>query len=236
MFAQKTLTVEIAAQGKTPREINQQIKDSVASEEKEIRVVGCRGEHNLAVGIVTAASIVLEGSVGYYCGGLMDGPDLTIQGNAGWGFGESMTSGTIRVRGNVGNSCGASIRGGTIVVHGSAGARAGLGMKGGLLIIQGDCGYMTGFMMQKGTIIICGNSGPALADSMYEGYIYVGGEIEELGNDAVVEKPSEEAWKFLRQELDGWGIPAERPFKKVVSGRRLWNFDKKEMDLWREAL
>ncbi len=236
MSARKTVAVEISVQGKNTREINQQIKDSVASGAKEIRVVDCRGEHNLAVGIVTAANIVFEGSVGYYCGGLMDGPDLTIHGNAGWGLGESMTSGTIRVRGNVGNSCGASIRGGTIVVHGSTGARAGLAMKGGLLIIQGDCGYMTGFMMQKGTLIVCGNSGPALADSMYEGCIYVGGEIEELGNDAVVEEPSEEVWKSLRQELHGWGIPAERPFKKVVSGRRLWNFDKKEIDLWRKAL
>jgi glutamate synthase domain-containing protein 3 len=166
----------------------------------------------------------------------MDGPSIEIQGSAGWGLGESMMSGTIRVRGNAGNSCGASIRGGTIVVHGNAGARAGVSMKGGLVIIEGDCGYMTGFMMQRGVIIVCGNGGAALADSMYEGVIYVGGEIPDLGNDAVVQKPGAEDSKFLRESLSRWGISATRPFKKVVAGRKLWNFDKQEIEIWKEAL
>lgn len=231
-----TLIAEIQALGKSSREINQKIKELVASQQKEIRVLGCQGQHNLAAGIVTPVSIDFEGSVGYYCGGLIDGPELEIRGSAGWGLGESMMSGTIRVRGSVGNGCGASMRGGTLVVHGSAAARAGVGMKGGLLILEEDCGYMTGFMMQRGIIIVCGKGGPALADSMYEGCVYVGGEIEELGNDAVVEDPDEADEKFLQETLRSWEIRAERPFKKVVSGRRLWNFDKKEIELWREAL
>ncbi len=109
-------------------------------------------------------------------------------------------------------------------------------MKGGLLIIAGDCGYMAGFMMQKGTMIVCGNAGAALADSMYEGRVYVGGEIEELGNDTVVSDPDEEDLRFLDDNLTRWGISADRSFRKVVSGRRLWNFDKQEMGIWKEAL
>jgi glutamate synthase domain-containing protein 3 len=233
---EKTVASEIDARDKTSREINQQIRERINSGVNEIAVLNPEARHNLAVGIVTRASIVFQGSVGYYCGGLIDGPELEIQGTAGWGLGESMLSGTVQVRENAGNSCAASIRGGTIVVHGSVGARAGISMKGGLLIVGGDCGYMTGFMMQKGTVIVCGNAGPALGDSMYEGRVYVGGNIEELGNDAVVRSPDEADWNFLREYLTRWGFSADRPFKKIVAGRRLWNFDKQEIGLWREAL
>ncbi len=233
---EKTLEAQIEAQGKNSREINQQIRELVGSHQHGIQVSGCKGHHNLAVGLLANVSIVFEGSVGYYCGGLMDGPDLEIRGSAGWGLGESMMSGTIRVRGNAGNSCAASICGGTMVVHGDVAARAGVSMKGGLLIVEQDCGYMAGFMMQKGTIIVCGNAGPALADSMYEGCIYVGGNIQELGNDAIVEEPSQKEHQFISHNLGNWGIDPKPSFKKVVAGRKLWNFDKQEIDLWKEAL
>ena len=166
----------------------------------------------------------------------MDGPNLEILGNAGWGLGESMLSGTIHVRGNAGNGCAASIRGGTVVIEGNSAARAGISMKGGLLIIGGSCGYMTGFMSQRGAVIVCGNAGPGLGDSMYEGCVYVGGEIQELGSDAVVQELEEKDWKFLSEKLEPWNILVPESFKKVVSGRRLWNFDNEERDLWKEVL
>ncbi len=232
----KRLICEIDARGKSSRETNHEIKDLIAANEKDIRVLNCEAAHNLAVGILVPVSITFEGSVGYYCGGLMDGPSLEIHGSAGWGLGESMKSGTIRVEGNAGNSCAASMRGGWVVVNGNVGARAGISMKGGLLIVTGDCGYMTGFMMQKGVIIICGNAGPALADSMYEGTVFVGGEIEGLGNDAMIKEPVEQDRVLLHDGLSRWGISPGRAFKKVSAGRRLWNFDKHEMGIWKEAL
>ncbi len=227
---------EVQAGNRSSREINQQIKDLIGSGENRIRVLETQAQHNLAVGILSKVSISFQGSVGYYCGGLMDGPDLEIVGSAGWGLGESMASGSILVRGNAGNGCGASIRGGTLVVHGSTAARAGISMKGGLLVIGGNCGYMTGFMSQKGTVIVCGNAGPGLGDSMYEGRIFVGGEIQELGNDAVVEEPNQEDRDFLTRNLEPRGLPVPASFKKVVAGRRLWNFSRKERDLWKEVL
>ncbi len=227
---------EVQAGNRSSREVNQQIKDLIGSGETRIRVRQAQAQHNLAVGILSPVSISFEGSVGYYCGGLMDGPDLEIIGSAGWGLGESMSSGSIQVRRNAGNGCGASMRGGTVVVHGSTAARAGISMKGGLLVIGGSCGYMTGFMSQKGTVIVCGNAGPGLGDSMYEGRIFVGGEIQDLGNDAVVEEPDQEDWDFLTRNLAPRGLPTPASFKKVVSGRRLWNFSRKERDLWKEVL
>jgi glutamate synthase domain-containing protein 3 len=109
-------------------------------------------------------------------------------------------------------------------------------MKGGTLLIGGDAGYMTGFMMQKGTIVIRGNAGDALADSMYEGTVFVGGEIASLGNDAVIEAPSPEDERTLRDLLETWAVPGPASFRKVVSGRKLWNFAQHELETWRAAL
>ena len=95
---------------------------------------------------------------------------------------------------------------------------------------------MTGFMMQKGTIIICGDAGEALGDSIYEGRIFVGGSIAELGNDAVIQELTPEDHDFLASTLTQYGIASPTSFKKIVAGRRLWRFDKKEFATWREAL
>jgi glutamate synthase domain-containing protein 3 len=109
-------------------------------------------------------------------------------------------------------------------------------MKGGTLLIGGRCGYMAGFMMQKGRIVICGDAGEALADSMYEGVAFVGGKIDSLGNDAVVQEPTAEDRAALAELLATYSVPAPAAFKKVVSGRKLWNFDRKELELWKVAL
>jgi glutamate synthase domain-containing protein 3 len=109
-------------------------------------------------------------------------------------------------------------------------------MKGGTLLIGGSCGYMAGFMMQKGRIIICGDAGEALADSMYEGEVFVGGKIAALGNDAVIQEPTAEDRDALNDLLTTFHVPALPEFQKVVSGRKLWNFDRKELQIWKVAL
>jgi hypothetical protein len=40
----------------------------------------------------------------------------------------------------------------------------------------------------------------------------------------------------LHDLLTTYGVPAPPAFKKVVSGRKLWNFDRKELDVWKAAL
>ena len=217
----------------TVRQINEAIRQHQAAGEREITVLQPGARHNLAVAVLTDVRIVVDGSVGYYCGGMSDGVRLEIRGSAGWGVAEGMMSGEVVVDGSAGNSAAASIRGGVVVVRGSTGARAGIAMKGGLLVIGGDCGYMTGFMMQRGRIIVCGTAGPALADSMYEGVVFVGGDITELGNDAVVSEASLEEHAEIRDTLARYGMKGPDRFRKVVSGRKLWNYDKKDMDAWK---
>jgi glutamate synthase domain-containing protein 3 len=230
------LTFAIPCQGKTTREINRALRAAVAAGERDIRVLEPDARHNLAVALLEPVRVVFEGSVGYYCAGLMDGGHVEVRGSAGWGTAESMMNGSVVIDGSAGSGVAASIRGGTVVVRGDAAARAGVSMKGGTLLIGGSCGTMTGFMMQKGRIIICGDAGDALADSTYEGVVFVGGTIASLGNDAVVEEPTAEDRAALQELLATHDVPGPAAFRKVVSGRRLWNFDRKELEVWKAAL
>ena len=232
---ENTSTV-IDCAGKTTREINREIHALMAADHRSLRVHGPGGQHNLAVGITEDVEISFDGPVGYFLGGMMDGPRLSVAGNCGWSAGECMLSGEIVIDGYGGNSVGAAMRGGTIVVRGDAGARAGVSMKGGTLLVGGSVGYMSGFMMQKGILIVCGNAGPALGDSMYEGQIFVGGALGEPGNDAQVGDPTDDDRAMVTALLARYGVPHPGDFKKITAGRRLWNFSKREMGLWIEAL
>lgn len=217
------------------RQINETIRRVIDAGEREIVLRHPGARHNLAVAVLTDVVITAEGPVGYYAGGMSDGVRLTVRGSAGWGLAECLMSGTVVVDGNAGNGAAASIRGGTVVVKGDAAARAGISMKGGLLVIGGGCGYMTGFMMQRGQIIVCGDAGEAVADSMYEGVIYVGGAITALGSDAVVSEASAAELAEIHAALARHGLEGPRAFRKIVSGRKLWNYDKKDMETWKAA-
>ena len=101
-------------------------------------------------------------------------------------------------------------------------------MKGGTLIVGGNSGFLTGFMMQKGRIIVCGDVGEAVGDSMYEGTIYVAGDIASLGSDAKTEEISEDEVIDVLAALESHGITKRYTFTKVVSAKRLYNYDSLE--------
>ena len=230
---------EIACAGRASREINADIRRAIADGRREIVVQDPGARHNIAVGILDPVTIRIAGSVGYFCGGLIDGPRIEIGESAGWGLAESMMNGEVVVRGSVGNGAAAAIRGGTVVIHGDAAARLGVSIKGGTVLVAGNCGYMAGFMGQKGRIVVCGDAGDAFADSMYETICFVGGSIAGLGTDAVVEQPSPDDITWLDFTLAQYLPESPRhgaDFKKVVAGRKLWNFDKREWKVWQEAL
>lgn len=226
----------IDCDGKITRTINQEIRRLMEEGVEEIRILNPAARHSLGVGLVRPIRLVFGGSVGYYCAGMIDGPAVSIHGSAGWGVGEGMMAGTIIVEQHAGNGAAASIRGGTVVIRGDAAARTGIAMKGGTVIVGGSVGYMSGFMMQKGTLIVCGDAGEALGDSMYEGVIFVAGQVAELGNDAVVQTPTPDEMQVITEQLARYGVDHPDEFKKIVAGRRLWNFDKREWDVWKAAL
>jgi methylamine---glutamate N-methyltransferase subunit B len=234
--------ITIDAAPLSTREVNSLLRSRL-QEEAEITVENPNARHNLAVALLQPGRVRFAGSVGYYCGGLIDGPEIQVEGSAGWGLAESMKQGHVVVRGGAGNGAAAAIRGGTVVIHGDAAARLGVSMKGGLVLVGGDCGYMAGFMAQKGTLIVCGNTGHAFADSMYATTCYVGGKIGALGTDAVIEPISAQEADMLDGVLARHlpaDLRAQKPagedFTKVVAGRKLWNFDKHNWKTWQDAL
>ena len=230
---------EITCDGRTTREVNAEIRRLAAAGERDIVVKNPGARHNLAVGVLAPARIRIAGSAGYFCGGLIDGPRIEIDESAGWGLAESMMNGEVIVHGSAGNGAAAAIRAGTVVIHGDAAARLGVSMKGGSVLVAGNCGYMAGFMGQKGRIVVCGDAGDAFADSLYETVCFVGGQIAGLGTDAVVEEPLPDDIAWLDATLAQYLPDARRrgkDFKRVVSGRKLWNFDKREWKLWEQAL
>lgn len=234
---------EVDCAGRSTREINAEIRRQIVLGETHIEVQNPGARHNLGIAILQPVALRLNGSVGYYCAGLIDGPRFEITGSAGWGLAESMMSGQVLVHGSAGNGAAAAIRGGTVVICGNAAARLGISMKGGTVLVAGSCGYMAGFMGQKGTIIVCGDTGEAFGDSMYETVCFVGGRIAELGTDAVTSQPSPQDAAFIDLTLAQYlpidvreSRPAGRDFTKVVAGRKLWNFDKREWKVWQEAL
>lgn len=228
------LTIECS--GLPTREINQSVRSAIESGRTEIRLTNPEARHNLGVALPEGVRLTIEGSAGYYVAGLNDGATIEVRGGAGWGAAESMRDGTVVIDGDAGNAVAASIRAGTVVVRGTASTRAGIAMKGGILIVGGSIGAMAGFMMQKGILIACGDAADGVADSMYAGVIYVGGRLGELGSDAVEEEVGAAEKDMLHVELDRWKVSAPKAFRKLVSGRKLWNFQRADLHLWKAAL
>ena len=65
--------------------------------------------------------------------------------------------------------------------------------------------------------------------------MFVGGDIAEPGNDTVVQDASADELAEIGATLDRYAVKGPDRFRKIVSGRRLWNYDKKELDLWKAA-
>jgi glutamate synthase domain-containing protein 3 len=227
--------VSLDCDGKSTHEINLFLR-AQGERGKAVRVLNSRARHNLGVCILSSADITFEDAVGYYCGAMGDGVKIRVHGNAGWSVGENMMSGSIEVDGNAGACSGATIHGGVIYVHGDGGPRCGISQKGGTLIIGGDAGYMSGFMMQKGTMVVCGNADAGLGDSLYEGRIFLAGNCPSYGADAVEEEVTDEDTRWLDETFAQFGVENVWSFKKIVAGRKLWNFSHEQVELWKQAL
>jgi methylamine---glutamate N-methyltransferase subunit B len=211
------------------RGVNQALRS--LPEGSSAQVVQPRGRHNLAVGLATPRSIVVDGNAGYFLGGLGgssdgSGPDIVVNGFVGWSVGENLMGGSIRVRGSASQSAGSSARGGHIMIEGDASLRAGISLKGGTLSIAGNAGAMSGFMAQAGTILVGGNAGHGLGDSLYEAVIYVGGTIASLGADAVVEEMSDDDLLAVKRLIEETGFDHIDPqsVTRVASARQLYHF------------
>jgi len=222
---------EIDASNMDATMVNRRIRELMGEGYGTIVVKNPGAKHSLGVGILNRLQLYFEGSLGYFGIGLIDGPNVRVAGRVGWSCAENMMAGTVIVEKNAGSTFGAALRGGDLVCKGSVGSRTGIDMKGGTIIVGGDTGAFSGFMMQRGRMIVCGNAGKNLGDSMYDGTIYVGGEIKDLGVDAVPGELGEADRAWLARKLDMYGLLPEKGvdhFQKIVAGKQLWNYDNLE--------
>jgi glutamate synthase domain-containing protein 3 len=211
--------------------VNKKIKELMKKGYGTIVLKNPGAKHSLGVGILNKLNLIIEGSLGYFGVGSIDGPIVRISGRVGWSCAENMLAGKVVIEKNSGSCFGAAIRGGDLICKGSVGARTGIDMKGGTIIIGGDAGAFTGFMMQRGRMIILGDVGPNLGDSMYDGTIFVGGKIKSLGADAVEGDVTDLDQIWLKRKLKVAEISKKVDFskmKKIVSGKKLWNYDNLE--------
>ena len=211
--------------------VNLKIRELISQGYGTIVVKNPGAKHSMGVGILQRLQLYFEGSLGYFGCGLTDGPNIRISGRVGWSCGGNMMAGTIVIEKNAGSTFGNALRGGDIVCKGDVGSRTGIDMKGGTIIVGGRTGAFSGFMMQRGRMVILGDAGVNLGDSMYDGTIYVGGKIADLGVDAVDEEMNDLDVKWLSQKLSLYGLEAPNRIenmRKIVAGKKLWNYDNLE--------
>jgi len=222
---------EIDAAELSPNAVNLRIRQLMKDGYGTIVIKNPGAKHSIAVGILNRLNLIIEGSLGYFGLGLIDGPNVRISGRVGWSCAENMMSGTILIEKNAGSQFGAALRGGDLVCKGDVGSRTGIDMKGGSIIVGGNTGAFTGFMMQRGRMVICGNAGKNLGDSMYDGTIYIGGEPASLGVDAVWAEMTELDRQWLTRKLRMYDVAPKGgidAFRKIVAGKQLWNYDNLE--------
>jgi glutamate synthase domain-containing protein 3 len=222
---------EIDASNMTARVVNQAIRELMQDGYGTIVLRNPGAKHSIAVGILNRLNLIIDGSLGYFGCGLIDGPNIRISGRVGWSCAENMISGTILIEKNAGSQFGAAIRGGDLVCKGNVGSRTGIDQKGGTIIVGGDTGAFTGFMMQRGRMVICGNAGKNLGDSMYDGTIFIGGEPQSLGVDAVWGEMTDLDRQWLTRKLRMYDLLPKGGidhFRKIVAGKQLWNYDNLE--------
>lgn len=213
------VTIDLA---KTQIRVANEMIRGYGSTHQNVEVLNPDARHYIGVGLVSPIKVWVRGSAGYYCGGLCDGPQFEIEGNASWGVGDNMFQGSIVVHGNAGAIAGEGLRGGEIVVHGNIGSRSGQVMKKGTLCCAGSANFMAGYMMYGGRFIILGNSGPRVGEDMAGGEIFVGGDVESVGNDAVLVDPTSQDVDSVLEFLDRYNLRFKGKFKKVVcAGKQL---------------
>ena len=220
------------------RAINQAIRAAIAAGATEIRLLHPAARHNLGVALPAGFALTIEGSVGYYVAGLNDGATVIVHGGAGWGAGESMRDGTVVIDGNAGNAVAASIRAGTVVVRGDASTRAGIAMKGGMLIVAGNVGPMAGFMMQKGLLDRLRRCRRRRRRQHVRRDGLPRRQARRAGGRRRLRGRHRRRSRAARAPLSSAGRSPRRPagFRKLVAGKRLWNFQQSERDLWKSAL
>lgn len=212
----------------TLREVNETLH---RADSGSYRVMNPRGAHAVAAGINSDISVVVDGSVGYYCAGMNQRGRVVINGNASTGVAENIMSGVVHLTGSATMSAGATGCGGLLVIDENAGSRCGISMKGVDIVVGGNVGHMSAFMAQAGNLVVLGDAAADLGDSLYEAKLFVRGSVESLGADCIEKDLRPEHVETVQRLLAAAQMDADpADFRRYGSARSLYNFHVDDID------
>ncbi len=232
--------MKIDAQGLYYRDLNQKIREAVATGATEIELVNVNGQYFIGDGINREVTLTIQGVPGNDLAAFMNGATIIVRDNGQDNIGNTMNAGKVIVHGHAGDVLGYGMRGGKVHIRKDVGYRVGIHMKSyddnkPVLIAGGKAGDFFGEYMAGGVLILLGmfsddpekpKHGFRFGTGMHGGTIFVRGEVDE-------KKLSREVGVFEltdgdRQELEGYlqdycsdfgidfaGVMAER-FVKIL--------------------
>ena len=209
------------------RKLNSALHDQKENSNQTVwKITNPKGSHAIAVGIDAPIEVNIEGSTGYYCGGMNKQANINVKGSVGPGVAENMMSGKVVIDGDASQYAGATGHGGLLVIKGNASSRCGISMKGINIVVHGNIGHMSAFMAQSGNLVVCGDAGDALGDSLYEAKLFVRGKVKSLGADCEKKEMRPEHLELLEQLLsDAESDAKPEEFTRYGSARKLYNFN-----------
>ena len=208
------------------RALNQALQEQTDNaNQMDWHVKNPKGKHAIAVGLDAPINIKIDGSTGYYCGGMNKQAHIYVNGSVGPGAAENMMSGRVIVEGDASQYAGATGNGGLLVIKGNSASRCGISMKGIDIVVHGNVGHMSAFMGQSGNLVVLGDAGEALGDSLYEAKLFIKGSVQSLGTDCVEKEMRSEHLKtlsILLAEAEADAKPED--FRRYGSARELYHF------------
>ena len=88
----------------TTRQINLELRRLIYDEGiEDVTILNPGAKHSIAVGILARCKITIDGSLGYFGCGLIDGPEIRVTGRVGWSAAENMMSGVLLIDKNAGS-------------------------------------------------------------------------------------------------------------------------------------
>ncbi|MCX8006951.1 MAG: hypothetical protein N3B11_02405 [Coriobacteriia bacterium] len=209
------------ANGVYYRQLNDAIRDAVASGVRHVIVENANGQRYIGAGLrVPDLRIEVRGTAGNDLAAFMDGPAVEVFGNAQDGVGNTMASGKVVVHGDAGDVLGYGMRGGRVFVRGDVGYRVGIHMKAyenlvPIVVCGGKARDFFGEYMAGGMLVLLGMNtqfpndpvaGSFLGTGMHGGVIYVRGEVEpwQCGKEVGIAPADDEDYKALRPVLEDY--------------------------------
>jgi formylmethanofuran dehydrogenase subunit C len=150
----------------------------------------------------------VEGPVGHYAGGCMQGGSMLVQGDAQLQAACEMAGGKLTIEGNVGDFAASTLpgsmdgmRGGTFIVKGNAGARFADRMRRGTAIVCGNAGDFLASRLVAGTVLLAGRAGAHMAYGMRRGSLVLMQPTTPPSSFVPAQTEAATMWQLLSRDL-----------------------------------